>query len=68
MIEAILYVIILLGFVTIITAYTITNFYNNIISIAARNKLMHQCEILLAKVLVTLLIILIIFTIIFILI
>ena len=68
MIDAILYVIILLGLIIIMTAYTITNFYNNVISIAARNKLMHQCEILLAKVLITLLIILAIFAIVFILI
>ena len=65
MIEAILYTIILLGMIIIMTAYTITNFYNNVISIAARNKLMYQCELLFAKVLVTLLIILVIFTIVF---
>ena len=64
MIETALFMILLFAFTIIITAYETTKFYNSAISIAARDKLMHQCEKLLRQIVLTISIILILFAII----
>ena len=65
MIETALFLILLYTFTIIITAYKITKFYNSTISIAARDKLINQCEKLLKQTSLTISIILVLFSIIF---
>lgn len=68
MVKITLFMILSFAFIIILTAYRITKFYNSAISIAARDKLMRQCEKLLKQILLTISIILILFSIVFILI
>ena len=65
MIETALFLILIYAFTIIITAYKITKFYNSTISIAARDKLINQCEKLLKQTALTISIILVLFSIIF---
>ena len=63
MIETALFMILLYMFTIIITAYKTTKFYNSVMSIAARDRVMHQCEKLLKQVLLTISIVLLLFSI-----